>query len=123
MASILVADDDAYIVGVLAIWLQRNGHHVITARNGREALEIIETNDVDLVISDMNMPTLGGVALAEALRNGIGADMPILMLTARCDHAAMRERLASLNVSIFPKPFLPSQLVAEVDRRLGTPIP
>lgn len=123
MASILVADDDAHIVRVLAIWLQRNGHRVMTARNGREALELIETNDVDLVISDMNMPILDGAGLAEALRKGIGADMPILMLTARCDHAAMREKLAPLNVSIFPKPFLPSQLVAEVDRRLGSPIP
>ncbi len=119
MASILIADDDAHIVRVMAIWLRRHGHHVTTAANGREALDQLEHGTVDVIISDMNMPLLDGVELAKDVRARFGPQIPILMLTARCDQQYIAESLAPLGVRVFPKPFLPSQLVAEINCVLG----
>ena len=119
MATILIADDDAHIVRVLSMWLGRHGHEVVTARNGEAALETLDGTSVDLIISDMNMPVLDGVGLAKAVRGKVGAAIPIIVLTARCDQERLSEQLAVYGVRVYPKPFLPSQLVVEINRLLG----
>ena len=119
MARILIADDDAHIVRVLSMWLGRHGHEVVTARNGEAALETLEGTSVDLIISDMNMPVLDGVGLAKAVRGKVGATIPIIVLTARCDQERLKEQLAAYGVRVYPKPFLPSQLVVEINHLLG----
>ncbi|MFQ5473021.1 MAG: response regulator transcription factor [Dehalococcoidia bacterium] len=118
MASVLVVDDDAHIVRVLSIWLQRHGHDVVAARTGLEALSVFDTDTVDVMITDANMPGLDGEGLVRAVRNDLGLDIPILMLTARCDQDRLSKMVAACDVDIFPKPFLPSQLVSEIDRVL-----
>ena len=119
MAKILIADDDAHIVRVLSMWLQRHGHEVVTATNGEGALETIDGTSVDLIISDMNMPVLDGVGLAKAVRTKVGAAIPIIVLTARCDQERLNEQLAVYGVRVYPKPFLPPQLVLEINQLLG----
>jgi len=119
VANILIADDDPHILRVMSIWLQRHGHQVIHARNGREALEAVDTGQVDLLISDMNMPQLDGIELARRLRQGRGNEIPILMLTARCDQQDLTDKLSAYSIRVFPKPFLPSQLVSEIERLLS----
>jgi CheY-like chemotaxis protein len=119
VASILVADDDAHIVRVMTIWLRRHGHHVVTAGNGREAVERLEEGAVDVIISDMNMPLLDGVGLAREVRTKLRSSVPILMLTARCDQERLTADLAPHSVRVLPKPFLPSQLVAEINSLLS----
>jgi two-component system chemotaxis response regulator CheY len=119
MATILIADDDAHIVRVLSMWLGRHGHEVVTARNGEAALETLDGTSVDLIISDMNMPVLDGVGLAKAVRGKVGATIPIIVLTARCDQERLSEQLAVYGIRVYPKPFLPSQLVVEINRLLG----
>ena len=61
MAKILIADDDAHIARVMSIWLARHGHHPVCVSNGVQALDVIKSQSVDLVISDMNMPELDGL--------------------------------------------------------------
>ena len=119
MATILIADDDAHIVRVLSMWLGRHGHEVVTARNGEAALETLDGTSVDLIISDMNMPVLDGAGLAKAVRGKVGAAIPIIVLTARCDQERLSEQLAVYGIRVYPKPFLPSQLVVEINRLLG----
>jgi len=119
MATILIADDDAHIVRVLSMWLGRHGHEVVTARNGEAALETLDGTSIDLIISDMNMPVLDGVGLAKAVRGKVGATIPIIVLTARCDQERLNEQLAVYGVRVYPKPFLPSQLVVEINHLLG----
>ena len=119
MATILIADDDAHIVRVLSMWLGRHGHEIVTARNGEAALETLDGTSVDLIISDMNMPVLDGVGLAKAVRGKVGAAIPIIVLTARCDQERLNEQLAVYGIRVYPKPFLPSQLVVEINRLLG----
>ncbi len=122
MARILIVDDDAHIVRVLTMWLERHGHDSITACNGADALEVVERDKVDLIITDMNMPVLDGLGLAEALRDRGHAEIPLILLTARCDQEKLAEQMNAYRVCVYPKPFFPSKLVAEIDRLLG-PVP
>jgi len=92
---------------------------VVTAPNGGAALETLEREEIDMIISDMNMPFLDGVGLAKAVRAKSGPTIPILMLTARCDQQRLNEQLAAYGVRVYPKPFLPSQMVVEINRLLG----
>jgi len=83
MATILVVDDSPVILRLLGYTLQRNGHAVIMAGHGREALERLAETSVDLVIADLAMPEVDGLTLLRQLR----ADrryhaLPLVMLTA-----------------------------------------
>src|SRR3972149_6128285 len=119
MAKILIVDDDAHIVCVLSMWLSRHGYEVVTARNGEAALATLDREEIDMIISDMNMPFLDGVGLAKAVRAKSGPTIPILMLTARCDQERLSEQLAAYGGRVYPKPFLPSQLVVEIKAAFG----
>ena len=122
MAYILIAEDEAHIVRVLALWLSRHGHRVIEASNGQTALEAIDREPVELIISDMNMPVLDGLEFAKALREQKKVDIPFLMLSSRSDQARLADMVKSYGVTLYPKPFVPSRLVAEIDRLLEAPL-
>ncbi len=122
MAKILVVDDDVHILRVLSMWLQRHGHEVVTARDGKSALATLDRETVHMIISDMNMPLLDGIGLAKEVRAKSGPALPILILSARCDQERLNEQLATYGVRVYPKPFLPSQLVVEINQLLGVTV-
>ena len=119
MARILLVDDDAHIARVLSIWLTRHGHTALCAANGKAALACLRARPVDLVITDMNMPELDGLAFIKELRRSVGDALPVMVLSARCDQQEMVDALAAYGVPVYPKPFLPSYMVAEIHRMLG----
>lgn len=77
---ILVVDDEEPLRNLLQISLQKQGYQVAVARNGREALEIVSTRKIDLVLLDIMMPEMDGFATCAELRRR--SDVPIVMLTA-----------------------------------------
>ncbi len=119
MAKILVVEDEAHIARVMTMWLTRHGHNIVVAANGRVALDILDREEVDLIISDMNMPVLDGLGLATAVRKERGLRMPILLITARCDQRALMTQLEPLKVKICSKPFVPSRLVTDIENLLA----
>ena len=84
-----------------------------------EALEILAKEPVDLIVSDVNMPRLDGIELAKVVREDRGLKVPILLLTSRCDQSAIAKALKPYDIKLHAKPFMPSRLVAEIDRLLG----
>ena len=70
MANILVCDDDKQIVEAIDIYLTGEGFNVIKAYDGAEALKLLDTNQVDLMILDVMMPGLDGFELVRAIRDG-----------------------------------------------------
>lgn len=83
MAIILIVDDSPTVRRVLGFTLRQNNHTVLSATNGQEALDLLGTTDVDLVIADVSMPELDGIALLRHLRaNKRTHDLPVVMLTA-----------------------------------------
>ena len=121
MARILMAEDEAHIARILSLWLGRQGHEVLEAQNGAVALEILGCEHVDLIICDMNMPVVNGAEVARIVREELALDLPILMITARCDQARLAEQMIPLRVKLYPKPFSPSGLLADIDQMLSTP--
>ncbi len=120
MAKILVAEDDAHVIRLMTIWLTKSGHEVFEARNGDEAKAHLLAENVDLVVTDINMPHCDGIQLVEWMRHEQNLQQPVTMLSARCDQARIGEKLADLNVSIHPKPFSPSRLAVEIEAKLST---
>ena len=120
MPSILIAEDEAHILRILSMWLGRHGYDVLEAADGAAALEILDHHTVDLIISDMNMPVVDGLELIKAVREQHGLDVPFLLLTARCDHDKLAKRMESYSVHLYPKPFVPSRLVTDIDRLLSS---
>ena len=110
MARIVVAEDDAHVIRLMTIWLTKAGHEVFEARNGEEAKAHLEARPIDCVVTDVNMPHCDGMQLVEWIRVEKGLDIPITMLSARCDQARLSEKLAEWDVNIHPKPFSPSRL-------------
>jgi DNA-binding response OmpR family regulator len=118
MAKILIAEDDAHMMRVLALWLTRNGHEVFEAPDGEAARTILADADVDLLVSDVNMPRLDGLDLVDWIRTEKSESLPIVMLSSRCDQDSIAADLKPRNVRVHPKPFSPSRLVVEIEQLL-----
>lgn len=113
-AQILVVDDDTRIRELLWRYLQENGFFVSTAKDAREAAEILEDFSYDLLILDVMMPEETGVNFAARLRRT--SNIPILMLTAMGE---TEDRIAGLESGAddyLPKPFEPRELLLRIER-------
>jgi DNA-binding response OmpR family regulator len=118
-SRILVVDDDDDIRGLLRTLLERAGHEVLDAADGRAGLRELYAGSPDLVILDVAMPGLDGWAALERIREV--SDVPVLMLTAR---DAELERVRGLRGGAddyVVKPFGRQELVARVDVLLRRP--
>lgn len=120
MARILIAEDDACMLRILSIWLKRNGHEVFEARDGLMAKDALRAQTFDFMVSDINMPGLDGISLVRWLRQAeTNSGVLVVLLSSRCDRGVIAEQVAALNVQVHPKPFSPSRLAAEIERRLA----
>lgn len=106
MANILIVDDSSLIRSVASSATKEAGHNPIVATNGREGLEMMELNHIDLVFSDVNMPIMGGLDMVENIKaNPKYKFIPIIMLTTESD-ATLKERGKALGVKAWMlKPF------------------
>lgn len=82
MIKILVVEDDKHVRKLMNAVLKREGYEVVTAENGREALEVLEVQHIDLIILDIMMPEMDGYEFAEELKEADNR-IPILMATAK----------------------------------------
>ena len=119
--TILGVDDEPAIVHVLALKLTQCGYRVLTAWDGAIALELARANDIDVVISDFQMPELNGMQLAAALRTDPRtAKIPVIILTARGHLLGDNWEDASNVRQVLAKPFSPRALAEIVGRLLPT---
>ena len=118
-ARILVVDDEAHIVQVVALKFRNAGLEVETASDGDEALAALRRAHFDLVVTDLQMPVMSGIALARAMvADPALATIPVLMLTAR-GHLLHEGEADSANIArVVHKPFSPRGLLADVHELL-----
>ena len=112
MQTILVCDDDKQIVEAIDIYLTGEGFQVIKAYDGYDALELLESNQVDLMIVDVMMPGLDGIRTTLKVRES--SSIPIIILSAKSED---NDKILGLNIGAddyITKPFNPLELVARV---------
>ena len=116
MAKILVCDDDKEIVEAIEIYLTQDGHQVLEAYDGIEAVEILKKESVDLLIMDIMMPRMDGIRATLKIREK--HNIPIIILSAKSEDA---DKILGLNIGsddYITKPFNPLELVARVKSHL-----
>ena len=116
MAKILVCDDDKEIVEAIEIYLTQDGHQVLEAYYGIEAVEILKKESVDLLIMDIMMPRMDGIRATLKIREK--HNIPIIILSAKSEDA---DKILGLNIGAddyITKPFNPLELVARVKSHL-----
>jgi DNA-binding response OmpR family regulator len=113
VATILVADDETYIVECVATVLEDQGHAVLRAYDGMAALALLQRGGLDLLITDRMMPRLSGLELIACVREHPAAAGSVILMSVA------RPAVLPPGVAFLPKPFDLGRLVALVDRLIG----
>ena len=116
MYNVLVCDDEKDIVSALKIYLPSDGYQVLEAYNGKEAIEIVEKNEVHLVLMDIMMPIMDGIQAMVKIREL--SNVPVILLTAKSEDT---DKILGLTVGAddyVTKPFNPVELQARVKSQL-----
>lgn len=117
--QLLLIDDDPNLILLVKDYLEFRGYQVVTAENGREALDILEAKTPDMIICDVMMPEMDGYAFVQHVRENPKTDwIPVLFLSAK---GQSQDRVKGLNTGAdvyMVKPFEPEELVAQVESSL-----
>ncbi|MDR1062163.1 MAG: response regulator transcription factor [Clostridiales bacterium] len=114
--NILICDDDREIAAAIAIYLQNEGYATLLAHDGRQALSMIEQNELHLIIMDVMMPEMDGLRATMEIRRE--RNIPIVMLSAKSEDT---DKIMGLNMGAddyVTKPFNPLELIARVKSQL-----
>ena len=116
MYNVLICDDQPDIVNALKIYLKPEGYRLFEAFDGLQALEVLEQEDIHLVLLDIMMPGLDGIAVAAKIREF--SNVPIIFLTAKSE---TEDLVLGLNVGAddyITKPFVPVEVLARIRSQL-----
>ncbi len=117
---VLVVDDSRYVRKILTDALEQEGFLVDVAKDGREALGILERDRPDLIITDVVMPKMDGRALCETIRSCSHLDgVPILVMSSESDRRLMREMIQIGASGFIVKPFNVDQMLISVEKLLS----
>ena len=114
--TVLVADDDQDIRDGIEIYLKNEGYDVLKAADGKEALELLEENEVHLLILDIMMPNMDGITATFKIREA--RNIPIIMLSAKAEDSDKIHGLSVGADDYVTKPFHPMELMARVKSQL-----
>lgn len=116
MYNILICDDEKDIVSALEIYLKTEGYNIFKAYNGSDALEVIKSNEIYLVLMDIMMPCMDGISAVSELRKT--SNVPVIFLSAKGEDT---DKILGLNIGAddyVTKPFNPVEVIARVRSQL-----
>ncbi|XRG77700.1 vancomycin resistance response regulator transcription factor, VanR-F/VanR-M family [Rossellomorea sp. GAMAL-10_SWC] len=114
--SILIADDEQEIADLIALHLEKEGYQIIKVSDGQEAVHVVETGSIDLLILDIMMPKMDGYEVTRLIRER--HNMPIIFLSAKTSDFDKVQGLVIGADDYITKPFTPIELVARVNAQL-----
>jgi DNA-binding response OmpR family regulator len=114
--TILVAEDDIIVLKTIELYLKKDGHNVIIAQDGNEALTRIEEMSPDLIITDIMMPFASGLEIIEAARKKCGKKVPIIILSAVGEENVALEAFQLGANDYITKPFSPNELSTRINK-------
>ena len=117
MFRILVVEDDQELRGLFRRVLEKNGYEALEAADGQEALDVLDRQYIDLIISDIMMPVMDGYELVRSLREA-GIAIPVLMITARDAFDDMRRGFLSGSDDYMVKPVNVNEMILRVSALL-----
>lgn len=116
MHTILIVDDDPHVRELLRFYLQRESYRVVEAADGEEAVEVLDTESVQLAIVDIMMPNMDGYQLCKEIRAYY--DIPVLMLTAKGEITDKEKAYRSGTDDYVVKPFEPKEVLFRIQALL-----
>ncbi|NLP52918.1 response regulator [Bacillus sp. RO1] len=121
MANILLAEDESVLRMLITDTLEDEGHHIMEACSGKEAVDILEAGkSFDLVILDYMMPVYTGLEVLTKMKTmGLNPVPPVLILTAKSQQSVRDEVAASGASGFMSKPFSPMELAEKVEAMLN----
>jgi len=120
MKRILIVDDSPTIRKLVGYVLKKKGYVTEEAEDGMDAMEKLSSSEVDLVIVDLNMPTMDGITFVKNLRNSYyNLDLPVVMLTTTKDEELKEEALGAGVNMFLSKPIQPDDLINNIEILLG----
>ncbi|MBW3521542.1 response regulator transcription factor [Chryseobacterium sp. NKUCC03_KSP] len=112
---ILIADDDELILKTVEHKLLKEGFEVILSRNGKEAIEVLKTTDIDLIITDIMMPFASGTEILAASK-ALGKETPTIILSSLGQEEVVLEAFDLGALDFMVKPFSPNELLLRIKR-------
>ncbi|GEJ44428.1 MULTISPECIES: response regulator [unclassified Chryseobacterium] len=112
---ILIAEDDELILKTIEHKLLKEGHEVILTRNGKDAIETLKTEDVDLAITDIMMPFASGIEILSAIKT-MGKQIPVIMLSSMGQEEVVLNAFDLGAADFIVKPFSPNELILRIKR-------
>jgi DNA-binding response OmpR family regulator len=117
---IILSEDNDILRKSLSFFLESKGFIVDQFSDGKEALNAIETNDYDLILTDINMPGISGMEITQYVRESLGSDIPIIILTSS---GVEQTELDSFDLGaneFIAKPISPAVLLVRINKLLKT---
>jgi len=117
---IILSEDNDILRKSLSFFLESKGFTVDQFSDGKEALDAIETNNYDLVLTDINMPGISGMEITQYVRQTIGSDVPIIIFTSS---GVEQTELDSFDIGaneFIAKPVSPAVLLVRINKLLKT---
>jgi DNA-binding response OmpR family regulator len=115
MKKILLVDDEPHVIHVIKLFLIKNNFEVITANNGKAALELVASNNPDVIITDIQMPIMNGQEFCEKINSEYPDDKrKIIIMTSRTDESLRVWANKNEDIDFIEKPLSPRRLVAKI---------
>ena len=113
--NILIAEDDELILRTVEHKLTKEGYNVLIAQNGKEAIDIINKENLDLIITDIMMPFASGTEILAAVRSS-GKNVPVIVLSGMGQEEVVLESFDLGALDFMVKPFSPNELLLRIKR-------
>lgn len=116
--KIVLAEDNSVLSLLLKFRLEKDGHHLIIAKNGKEAIEFIENDNPDIILTDVMMDYYSGLEIISHVRNQLKSDVPILVFSSSGQEEMVLNAFNLGANDFMSKPLSPNELSIRVRRML-----
>ena len=119
MKHLLLGEDDPMLASLLKYKLERAGYRVSIAEDGRQVKKSLSDNSIDMIITDIMMPYFSGMELVDFVRNILGSDLPILLISSASNEENILKAFSLGADDFISKPVSPAELQVRIARVIG----
>ncbi|TDQ23991.1 response regulator [Tenacibaculum caenipelagi] len=116
--KIVIAEDNSVFLLLIKLKLEKEGYELFVAEDGKKALELIETHQPDLILTDIMMDYLSGLEVISHVRNVLKMDVPIIVFSASGQEEMVTQAFNLGATDFMVKPLIPNELIIRVKRAL-----